>query len=59
MANNLCKDLGVGHLKLGKAAYDAGVLTYLDLSSSDIAKLRASLAEDIRDEVRRLLSFYL
>ena len=59
MANNLCKDLGVGYLKLGKAACDAGVLTYLDLSSSDIAKLRASLAEYIRDEVRRLMSFYL
>lgn len=59
MANNLCKDLGVGYLKLGKAEYDVGVLTYLDLSSSDIAKLRASLAEDIRDEVRRLLSFCL
>ena len=59
MANNLCKDLGVGHLKLGKAAYDAGELTYLGLSSSNVAKLRASLAEDIRDEVRRLMSFCL
>ena len=36
-----------------------GVLIYLDLSSSYIAKLRASLAEDIRDEVRRLMSFCL
>ena len=59
MANNLCKDLDVGYLKLGKAAYDAGVLTYLDLSSSDIAELRASLAEDIRDEVKRLVSLCL
>ena len=59
MANNLCKDLSVGYLKLGKAAYDAGVLTYLDLSSSDIAELRASLAKDIRDEVKRLMSLCL
>ena len=36
-----------------------GVLTYLDLSSSDIAELRASLAEDIRDEVKRLVSLCL
>ena len=36
-----------------------GVLTYLGLSSSDIAELRASLAEDIRDEVKRLVSLCL
>ena len=47
------------YLKLGKAAYDAGVLTYLGLSSSDIAELRASLAEDILDEVKRLVSLRL
>ena len=35
------------------------VLTYLDLSSSDVAELRASLAKDIRDEVKRLMSLCL
>ena len=59
MANNLCKDLNVGYPKLGKAAYDAGVLNRLRLSSSDVAKLRASLAEDIRDKVKRLMSLCL
>ena len=61
-ASSICLticDLSVGYLRLGKAAYDAGVLTYLDLSSSDIVELRASLAKDIRDEVKRLMSLCL
>jgi HD-like signal output (HDOD) protein len=59
MANNLCKDLGMGYLEGDKAVYDTGVLTYLGLSSADVAKLRAELAEDICDEVKSLVSLCL
>ena len=59
MANNLCKDLGMGYLEGDKAVYDTGVLTHLGLSSADVAKLRAELAEDICDEVKSLVSLCL
>jgi HD-like signal output (HDOD) protein len=59
MADNLCKDLGMGYLPGDKAAYDAGVLTHLGLGSADIGKIKAELSEDIIDEVKSLVSLCL
>ena len=52
MANNLCKDLGLGYLPNEKGRYSKSVLKALNMELSDIKALRESLAEETVDEIK-------
>ena len=52
LANNLCKDLGLGYLPSEKGRYNKAVMKTLKLAPADIKALRKTLAEDTVEEVR-------
>ena len=52
LANNLCKDLGLGCLPTEKGRYNKSVLRTLKMSPKDVKDLRKRLAEDTVEEVR-------
>lgn len=59
MADNLCKELGLGYLAGDKGRYDAQVLAQLKLKRDDVVALRNTLAEDVKDEVKSLVDLCL
>lgn len=59
MADNLCKELGLGYLPSDKGRYDALVLQQLKLKRDDVVALRNALAEDVKDEVKGLVDLCL
>lgn len=56
VADNLCKDFGLGYLAEEEVVYDASVLTTLRLSRDDIDGMREALGEGVVDEIRDLVS---
>jgi hypothetical protein len=56
MANNLSKDLGLGYLPGEESEYAEGVLKKLGLDEGKLQGLRDSLAEDIVEEIRTVVS---
>ena len=54
VADNLCKDLGLGYLPSETAAYRMSVLRALHLSQDDMAGLRSQLAEDVTAQIQDL-----
>jgi HD-like signal output (HDOD) protein len=59
MADNLCKELGLGYLAGDKGRYDAQVLAQIKLKRDDVVALRNTLAEDVKDEVKSLVDLCL
>ncbi len=59
LADNLCKDLGLGYLPIDKGRYDEQVLKKLKLVRENVSVLRNTLAEDVQDEVKSLVDLCL
>jgi len=55
MADNLCKDLGLGYMEEEKGVYDEQVLEALGIQASDLDAVRERLAEDAVEEVRNMV----
>jgi len=55
MADNLCKDLGLGYMEEEKGLYDERVLEALGIQESDLDAVRETLAEDAVEEVRNMV----
>ena len=55
LANNLCKDLGLGYLPGEEPEYDAEVLAALSISPSRLEEIRDELAKEVVDEVRAMV----
>jgi len=60
VADNLCKDLGLGYLPHERGNYSASVLATVKLTGEDMDILQTALeetiVEDIQDVVHRCLS---
>ena len=54
VANNLCKELGLGYLPSEKAKYRASVLSALQMTQQDMDHLAASLGTDVVAQIREL-----
>ena len=55
IANNLCKDLGLGYLPEERGQYSKEVLETLGMTSSSVALLRSSLADNLTGEIKRMV----
>ena len=55
LANNLCKDLGLGYMADEKGQYSQVVLKALKMEEEDIETLKETLAEDTVDEVKSMV----
>ncbi len=56
LANNLCKDLGLGYPQLSEGEYRADILEKLGVNEEDLEKLRESVGEVLLTEVKALLA---
>ena len=56
VANNLSKDLGLGYVAGEAGAYDEGVAARLGLSESRLNQIRETLATEIVEEIRTVVS---
>ena len=56
LADNLCKDLGLGYLAEEKGVYDASVLTTLGVTKDDIDGMGESLGDGVVGEIQELVS---
>ena len=54
VANNLCKELGLGYLPSETATYRSSVLTTLRMTQDDMADLRSRLATDVTAQIQDL-----
>ena len=55
MADNLCKEIGLGYLPEEPSRYDPRVMKKLKLVDGNIPVLREALAEDILEEVKNMV----
>ena len=55
IANNLCKDLGLGYLEGERGQYNKEVLDTLGLEQSNIGLIRASLADELVGEIKSMV----
>ena len=59
VADNICKDMGMGYLKDEKGAYSPAVLDHLGLEEKDLEDIRGAIADTIVSDVRQLVSVCL
>jgi len=55
VANNLCKDLGLGYFPRVQPEYDVEVLEALRVDQGRLDVLRERLAADVVDEIREMV----
>ena len=59
MADNLCKDLGLGYLEKEQAVYSPSVLDALQVSEEDMGRLKEEMGERMADEIEDLVNLCL
>ena len=59
VADNLCKDLGMGYLEKERAVYSPPVLDALQVSDEDMGELKESMRERMTDEIEDLVNLCL
>jgi len=56
VADNLCKDLGMGYLEKERAVYSPAVLSALEMTEEQMEELIASVGEKMADEIEDLVT---
>ena len=56
IADNLCKDLGMGYLEKERAVYSPSVLAALNMTEEDMEKLRDGVGEKMVEEIEELVN---
>lgn len=56
VADNLCKDLGMGYLERERAVYSPSVLTALNMTEEDMEKLKQTVGEKVVEEIEDLVN---
>ena len=55
LANNLCRDLGLGYFEEEQGVYSKAVLNKLNLTREDVKSLQETLGDEIVGEVKELV----
>ena len=55
LADNLCKDLGLGYAPQDRGVYSSGVLNHLRLATADVLHMRQALGNAVVEEIELLV----